>query len=93
MRKSYEQIANKNNFSINNQVSYSFLVSNEFIAFSESVWNFSICFYVFEIIFEIFKIKRTVAIFLCFFITRFYMTLENFPSEQYHSYSLDSFRK
>ena len=39
----------KNSYLINNQVTHPFDISNEFIDFLESIWIFSIFFYVFEL--------------------------------------------
>ena len=47
MAKSYLKISNKNNCPTNSRIAFPFF-SNEFIDFSESMWNFSIFFHVYE---------------------------------------------
>ena len=48
MMKSYQQIGKQFNCSINNQLTYLFLISSELIDFSESIWIKNIFFYVFQ---------------------------------------------
>ena len=42
MPESYQQIGEKKDCSINNQVTYPLFISNEFINFWESIWIFKI---------------------------------------------------
>ena len=61
--KSYQKIAENNNRPINNQVTYPFLISHEFIEFLEPIWIFSIIFYAFKIFFPKFwKMNVTLQI-------------------------------
>ena len=56
---------------INNQVTYLFFISNEFIDFSESIWIFSIFFTFLKIVKNFFLNERNVTNLGYVFVTRF----------------------
>ena len=66
---------------MNNQVTYPFFISNEFIHTSDSIWFFFQFFHVSEIFFENFEKWSYVTNFGCSILTRFHATYKNFPGD------------
>ena len=74
MSKSYQQIAENNNCPINDQVTYSLFILNEFIDFLESIWIFSILSTFSKKILN----ERNVTNLGYVFVPRFHITHKNF---------------
>ena len=86
--KNFSTNCQKNHCSINNQVTYPFSISNEFIDFLEVIWIFSFFFYVSENFFENFKNERNVTNFGYVFVPRFHITHKNFSGDWTGSFTV-----
>ena len=86
MPRSYWQIAKKEkNCPINNQPSYTYFISNEFIDFSVSIWIFWIYFTFMKVFSKIFKNERNVTNFGYVVGISFYITHKNFQGDWVNS--------